>query len=338
MAEFLLELDPDTLNLIMMGGFVLVMGVALLWFLMTRGEREMKERLERVAKQQRPGGERKGRGSAAALSLRKSSDSSFAQLDKAIKQILPNPAKMRMRLARTGKEISLGVYVLFSLLSFGLGVLMTQNLVGLALGPSLLLGVLSAVIVPHLFVSFLIKRRKKKFLGNFPDAIDVLVRGLKAGLPAAESMRIVGAEMGGPVSEEFTRITDGLKMGGEFDDVLWSAATRIDLPEFNFFVITLTIQRETGGNLGETLENLCDMLRKRRQVKLKVKALSSEAKASAIIIGSLPFALFGILYLLNQEYVMTLFTHPKGPWLVGAGFASLGTGVGVMAKMVRFEI
>jgi tight adherence protein B len=151
-------------------------------------------------------------------------------------------------------------------------------------------------------------------------------------------MRIVGQEMGGPVSEEFTRITDGLKMGGEFDDILWATAERIDLPEFNFFVITLTIQRETGGNLGETLENLCDMLRKRRQVKLKVKALSSEAKASAIIIGSLPFALFGILYLLNPEYVMTLFTHPKGPWLIGIGFASLGTGVGVMAKMVRFEI
>ena len=90
----------------------------------------------------------------------------------------------------------------------------------------------------------------------------------------------------GPVAQEFLQITDGLKLGGDFDDVLWSAAERINLPEFNFFVITLTIQRETGGNLGETLENLTDMLRKRRQVKLKVKALSSEAKASAIIIGS----------------------------------------------------
>jgi tight adherence protein B len=166
----------------------------------------------------------------------------------------------------------------------------------------------------------------------------VLIRGLKAGLPAVESMRIVGQEMGGPIAQEFTHITDGLKMGGEFDDVLWGAAERIDLPEFNFFVITLTIQRETGGNLGETLENLSDMLRKRRQVRLKVKALSSEAKASAMIIGSLPFVLFGVLYALNPEYVMTLFTHPKGPWLIGAGLASMGMGVGVMAKMVRFEI
>jgi tight adherence protein B len=336
MTEWLLDLDPATLNLVMVGGFVVLMGVALLWFLMTRGEREMKERLSRIARQQKPG-ERGRRRDPAAVSLRKS-DSSIAQLDKAIKQILPNPAKMRLRLARTGRDISLGVYVLFSLVTGGFGMVVMQNLAGLALGPSVLIGLLCGVALPHLFVGFMIKRRKKKFLGNFPDAIDVLVRGLKAGLPAAESMRIVGQEMTGPVSQEFIRITDGLKMGGEFDDILWSAATRIDLPEFNFFVITLTIQRETGGNLGETLENLCDMLRKRRQVKLKVKALSSEAKASAIIIGSLPFALFGILYVLNPEYVMTLFTHPKGPWLVGIGFASLGTGVGVMAKMVRFEI
>ena len=336
MKEWLLEMDPATINLVMVGGFVLLMGVGVLWFLMTRGEREMKDRLSRVAKQQQRPGERRNRGNPA-VSLRKT-DSSFTQLDKAIKQLLPNPAKMRMRLQRTGQEISLGVYVLFSLVMAGLGMIVMQNVVGLALGPSLLIGLLSGVALPHLFVGFLIKRRKKKFLANFPDAIDVLVRGLKAGLPAAESMRIVAQEMTGPVSQEFTRVTDGLKMGGEFDDVLWAAANRIELPEFNFFVITLTIQRETGGHLGETLENLCDMLRKRRQVKLKVKALSSEAKASAIIIGSLPFALFGILFLLNPEYVMTLFTHPKGPWLVGMGFGMLGTGVGVMAKMVRFEI
>jgi len=336
MTEWLLELDPDTLNLVMVGGFVLVMGLALLWFVMTRGQRDMKDRISRVANHQRSG-DRKNRGNPAAVSLRKT-DSSIGQLDKVIKQLLPNPAKMRMRLARTGKEISLGVYVLFSLVSVGIGILFVQNLVGLTLGPSLLIGLVIGVVVPHFVIGFMIKRRKKKFLSNFPDAIDVLIRGLKAGLPASESMRIVGAEMGGPVAQEFTRITDGLKMGGEFDDILWSAAVRIDLPEFNFFVITLTIQRETGGNLGETLENLSDMLRKRRQVKLKVKALSSEAKASAIIIGSLPFVLFGILYLLNQEYVMTLFTHPKGIWLVGIGFGMLGTGVGVMAKMVRFEI
>jgi tight adherence protein B len=335
MAEWLLELDPATINLVIIGGFVVLMGIALLWVFMTRGEREMKDRISRIAK--RPGAnERKSRGNAA-VSLRKT-DSSIAQLDKVIKQLLPNPAKLRMRLARTGKEISLGVYVLFTLVALAIGVLVVRHISGLAMGPSLLVGGILGVFVPHVAIGFLIGRRKKKFLGNFPDAIDVLIRGLKAGLPAAESMRIVGSEMTGPVAEEFTRITDGLKMGGDFDDILWGAAERINLPEFNFFVITLTIQRETGGNLGETLENLSEMLRKRRQVKLKVKALSSEAKASAIIIGSLPFALFGILYMLNRDYVMMLFTHPKGPWLVGIGFAMQAIGIGVMAKLVKFEI
>lgn len=336
MTEWLLELDPATLNLVMVGGFVLVMGIVLMWFLLTRGQRDMKERIERVAKLQRPG-ERKRNAAAAAVNLRKT-DSSIEQLDKAIKQILPNPAKMRLRLARTGKNISLGVYVLMTLVAAALGVLLVRHFGGLGMLPALLMGSVIGVIVPHMAVGFMIGRRKKKFLANFPDSIDVLIRGLKAGLPAAESMRIVGAEMGGPVSQEFSRITDGLKMGGDFDDILWAAAERINLPEFNFFVITLTIQRETGGNLGETLENLSEMLRKRRQVKLKVKALSSEAKASAIIIGSLPFALFGILYMLNREYVMMLFTHPKGPWLVGIGFAMQALGIGVMVKLVKFEI
>jgi len=335
MTDFLLELDPATLNLLIVGAFILLTGVALAWFLMTRGEREMKDRISRIAHRPRAGAQGKNR--AAAVNLRKT-DSSIQQLDKIIKQLLPNPAKLRMRLARTGKEMSLGVYVLFSLVAGASSVLLVRQLAGLGVGPALLAGVLLGVLLPHMVIGFLIGRRKKKFLANFPDALEVLIRGLKAGLPVAESMRIVAQEMTGPVAEEFARVTDGIKLGGDFDDVLWGAADRINLPEFNFFVITLTIQRETGGNLGETLENLTDMLRKRRQVRLKVRALSSEAKASAIIIGALPFALFGILYMMNRDYVMMLFTHPKGPWLVGIGLFMQGLGVGAMAKLIKFDI
>lgn len=336
MSRWLLETDPATINLIIVAFFLVVTGGGLLWFFMTRGEREMKDRIDRLARRPRPGAEPKGRRNAA-VNLRKT-DSSIAQLDKMIKQFMPNPAKVRLRLSRTGKDMSLGVYVLFSLVSGAVGVLLGRHIGGLAMGPSLIAGIVFGVIFPHLVIGFMIGRRKKKFLANFSDAIEVLIRGLKAGLPAVESMRIVGQEMTGPVAQEFMRITDALKLGGDFDAVMWGAAERINLPEFNFFVITLGIQRETGGNLGETLENLTDMLRKRRQVRLKVKALSSEAKASAIIIGSLPFALFGILYLLNRDYVMMLFTHPTGPILVGVGFAMQFIGIAVMAKLVKFEI
>jgi len=334
MMEWLLEIDPMTLNMIMVGGFMLILGGVVLWFLFTRKEREMQDRISRIAKRPRPG---EGKLRNPALSLRKT-DSSIQQLDKMIKQFMPNPAKLRLRLMRTGKEMSLGVYVLFCLVSGAVGVLFARQFGGLGMGPALVAGLAFGLIFPHLVTGFLIRRRKKKFLANFPDAVDVLVRGLKAGLPAAESMRIVAQEMAGPVAQEFMRVTDGLRLGGDFDDVLWGAGERIDLPEFNFFVITLTIQRETGGNLGETLENLSEMLRKRRQVRFKVKAMSSEAKASAIIIGSLPFVLFGILYMLNRDYVMMLFTHPTGPVLVGIGFAMQALGVGVMVKMVKFEI
>jgi tight adherence protein B len=119
---------------------------------------------------------------------------------------------------------------------------------------------------------------------------------------------------------------------------LWDAVKRIDLPDFKFFVVSLSVQRETGGNLAETLENLSNILRQRRQMKLKIKAMSSEARASAMILGALPFLMFSIMLLINSEYVMTLFTDPRGLIMVGFGLACLALGVGIMWKMVRFEI
>jgi tight adherence protein B len=115
-------------------------------------------------------------------------------------------------------------------------------------------------------------------------------------------------------------------------------AKRIDIAEFNFLVVTMSVQRETGGNLAETLENLDTILRRRRQMKLKVKAMSSEARASAMIIGSLPFVMFTILFLVNRDYVTTLLTTPTGHMLLAAGGTSMLMGIGVIARMVRFEI
>jgi tight adherence protein B len=120
--------------------------------------------------------------------------------------------------------------------------------------------------------------------------------------------------------------------------VLWEAARRLDIPEFNFFVISLSIQRETGGNLAETLANLSDILRRRRQMRQKVKAMSSEAKASAYILGSLPFGMFGIVYCVNPGYASMLLTDPRGLVMFGGGLVSLGIASVVIAKMIRFEI
>jgi tight adherence protein B len=122
------------------------------------------------------------------------------------------------------------------------------------------------------------------------------------------------------------------------EEALWDTARRLDTPEFKFFVISLSVQRETGGNLAETLDNLGEILRRRLQMQLKIKAMSSEARASAYIIGSLPFVMFGILMIMSPAYIMVLFTDPRGMFIIGIGLTTMLLGVLVMAKMVKFEI
>jgi tight adherence protein B len=252
-------------------------------------------------------------------------------------RFLPRPALLRERLEKTGWTISLGHYFA-ACVAVGFGVTILRMIL-LDMPPLLgiLLGISAGVGLPHLVVTFLIKLRYKGFLAQFPEAIDLITRGLKSGLPVAESIRTVGAEFDGPVGEEFRFVADRIKLGQPIEEALADVAKRIDLPEFKFFVISIAVQRETGGNLTETLENLSDILRKRRQLKLKIKALSSEAKASAIIIGSLPFVMLGILLMVNENYMMQLFTDPRGNLLLGIGAGFLTVGTAVMVKMVRFE-
>jgi tight adherence protein B len=265
-------------------------------------------------------------------------DSSFAVLDRFLKNFLPRPALLRSRLAKTGSKLTIGEYA------------MTCTVTGLA-GAGLVLffldpgpvvcvfaGITIGVTLPHMTVSLLIKRRIAKFVANFPEAIELIVRGLKSGLPVSESIRTVAEEIPKPVGSEFAQVSSSVKLGRSMEDAMWDTAARIDIPEFKFFVISLSVQKETGGNLAETLENLADILRRRRQMKLKIRALSSEARASAYIIGSLPFIMFGIIYFLNTGYVMELFTDPRGNIMLGVGFISLSLGIFSMWKLVRFEI
>ena len=168
--------------------------------------------------------------------------------------------------------------------------------------------------------------------------MDLMVRGLKSGLPVSETIKTVGAEMEDPIGIEFRKMISDLQLGRQIEEALWRCADRIGLPEFRFFVVCISVQRETGGNLGETLENLSDILRKRRAAKLKVKSLSAEAQFSAYLIGSLPFIMTGILYLVNPSYIGVLFTDPRGIILLVVAGAWMSVGFTVMAKMIRFEV
>ncbi|WP_417613760.1 type II secretion system F family protein [Parasphingorhabdus sp.] len=202
----------------------------------------------------------------------------------------------------------------------------------------LFVGLLLGAGLPHFIVGFLINRRIAKFTASFPDAIELLVRGLRSGLPVTETIGVVAKEIDGPVGEEFQKVVDRIKIGQTMEDALQESAKRMDTPEFQFFCITLAIQRETGGNLAETLSNLADVLRKRGQMKLKIKAMSSESKASAYIVGSLPFIVFGLVYSVNPTYLAGFFYEER---LIIAGLGGLcwmGIGVFIMAKMVSFEI
>ncbi len=245
--------------------------------------------------------------------------------------------KLRLRLAQTGKKWTLEQYLYAS---GGIGVLV-MVLLWLKGGPlflALFAGLLLGAGLPHMVVNSFIARRIKKFTTNFPDAIELLVRGLKSGLPVGETLGVVAKEIPGPVGEEFKMVTEKIKIGKSMEESLQDTADRLGTPEFQFFVITLAIQRETGGNLAETLANLADVLRKRAQMKLKIRAMSSESKASAYIVGSLPFFVFGMVWIVNQKYLAGFFYEPR---LIIAGIGGaiwMSLGVFIMAKMVNFEI
>lgn len=255
-----------------------------------------------------------------------------------LKRFVPRPAELRQRLANTGKQISVGQYALLCASLMIITISICMFIIGFKLGLSLILSFIMGVGLPHILVGKMINRRIKVFTTQFPDAIDLIVRGLRSGLPVAQSMAAVGAEFEDPVGHEFRTISDKIKIGKSMEAALWDAALKIPTPDFKFFVITLAIQRETGGNLAETLGNLSDILRKRQQLKLKVRAMSSEGRASAYIVGSLPFIMFGLILTLNYDYGVILINDPRGMMAGIIGLIWMGIGAFIMAKMINFEV
>ena len=324
---------------LVLGSFVLTLGLVLLFVFAiggftTQSEKRLRRRLQRI-NARRTARETPDDGLDLRRRTRKSS---VPALDRLITRMMPRPAELRRRLAQTGKKLTLGEYGLACAVIGIIAAIGCRMSFGGPAVLAILVGIGAGLAGPHMSINILIGRRLKAFTAQFPEAIDLIVRGLKSGLPVPASMQTVSDEMEDPISAEFRQVTDQLRIGLTLEEALRNAADRIGMAEFRFFVISLAVQRETGGNLAETLENLTDILRKRRQMKLKIKAMSSEAKASAIILGSLPFALFGILMMMNPQYVGQLFTDHRGMVMVGFGLASLTLGIVVMAKMVRFDI
>ena len=242
-----------------------------------------------------------------------------------------------VRLERTGKGWSLSQYW-YASLGIALTVTAIMYLKSGAALLSLGIGVLAGAGIPHLLVGHYIKRRTNQFNAKFPDGIELLVRGLRSGLPVAETLGVVAQEVPGPVGEEFKGAVERMRIGRTMEEALQVTADKLGTAEFQFFVITLAIQRETGGNLAETLSNLSDVLRKRAQMKLKIRAMSSESKASAYIVGSLPFIVFGLIWWISPDYLAQFFIDDRLIVTGLGGLVWMSIGAFIMAKMVSFEI
>ena len=263
---------------------------------------------------------------------------STSAIDRLARSWLPRRDLLAARLTRTGKAITIGHYAtaiatLTALTAAGF-------FVGTRIGilPSLLVGLMVGMALPHLVIGRLGKRRLAAFIALFPDAIDLIVRALRSGLPVSEAIVGAGHEIADPVGSELRLVEGGMKMGRDLESLLWDTAKRIDASEFRFFVIALSVQRETGGNLAETLSNLSDVLRRRKQMQAKAHAMASETRATTMILGGLPVIVILVLTLTSPAYLAPLINDVRGMVLDAIALGMLTTGVVIMNKMAKFEI
>jgi tight adherence protein B len=329
-------LDPATIMALGLGiivalGFALIAGVV-----NGGGSRRYRRRLASIRIGRKPSTGAQGPQSEARSLARRTSRTPMT--DRFVKRWLPHRELLDARLARTGRAITVGHYAMTTgalVVAVSAVVLIFGRMLVL---PSLLVGLAVGIALPYFVIGKMGARRIKAFLNLFPDAIDLIVRALKSGLPISEAIVSAANEIGDPVGAEFRTVESGMRMGRDLDSLLWDIAKRIDAPELRFFIIALSVQRETGGNLGETLGNLSDLLRRRRSMRQKARAMASEARASTMILGSLPIVVTLILLLTSPSYIMILFTDVRGLMLCGIAIGMLVTGIGVMVKMAKFEI
>lgn len=330
--------QPDVIKMAILGiGVFAVLLLALSSFDLLGGDdKQMRRRIDQIVD---PRAASSQDAATPMESVRRNmSDSKIASIDRLMKGILPNIGLLRQRLERSGWPLKIGDFLLICTALW----LVTAFILWLTLGYSIVINLLAGFTVgfglPHVIIGRQITKRTKKFSALLPEALDLIVRGVRSGLPVSETMKTIAEEISDPVGSEFQRISDQMRIGVSMDEAMWATAKRLQIAEFNFLVISMSIQQETGGNLAEILENLSNMVRRREQMRLKVKAMSSEARASAMIIGSLPFIMCALISFINPRYMSTLFVDPRGWVMIAMGLTSLLVGIFIMAKMVRFEI
>lgn len=297
-------------------------------FVLNRRKRRLEAVIARVA------GERAAKGKGDEVDRRKA----IQQKLKEVEQRRSGRRRFRLReaIAQAGLTITPMRFVLLSAAAGLVAGLVLHSLISPLMG--ILGGVAGGIGLPHLALKIVAARRLKRFTSLFADAIDVVVRGVRSGLPIGECMRIIGREMPDPVGHEFRLVMEGIRLGMTVVESLDKMSERVPTPEARFFAIVVGIQQQTGGNLADTLAKLSDVLRSRKRMKDRVLALAQEAKTSAAIIGALPIILAGVLGLVAPQFIGLLFTTTIGHYLVMIGLFWMGIGIMVMRGMINFEM
>jgi tight adherence protein B len=294
------------------------------------GEKKAEQRLQSVARTEPAARTTRG----PQKSRRDTVEASLKDLEERHKK--SKSAPLSVRIAQAGLSWTKRQ---FSFISAGIG--FATFLLSLFFHTGLIIaaviGFAGAFGVPRWLLSFLKKRRERKFLDGFPDAVDVIVRGVKAGLPLLDCIKMIALEAPEPLRSEFRVILETQAIGMPLGEACGKLYERTPLPEANFFGIVVAIQQKAGGNLSEALGNLSRVLRDRKKMKAKIQAMSQEAKASAGIIGALPIAVMTLVYLTSPQYISLLFTTSIGNMMLAASGIWMATGVMVMKKMINFD-
>jgi tight adherence protein B len=259
-------------------------------------------------------------------------EGSLKQLEARKKTRVP----LSVRLAQAGLSWSPRRFLVISG-AMGFAVFLIGMLMGIGILPALGIAFAAGGGMPFWSLSFLKKRREAKFLQAFPDAVDVIVRGIKAGLPLLDSLKLIAAEAQEPVRSEFRGIIETQMIGIPIGEACLKLYEHMPVPEANFFGIVISIQQRAGGNLSEALGNLSRVLRDRKKMKAKIQAMSMEAKASASIIGALPLAVMMLVYITSPQYISLLWTEPFGRMMLAASAVWMSCGIFVMRRMINFD-
>ena len=244
-------------------------------------------------------------------------------------------ARLEAALAATGDLIGVPHLAGTALVAAVTVVLYANRVMGFSPALTIILTGAAAVAAPVYLLRFAQSRYQNRFLDVFPDALDLIGRAVSAGLPVFDAMEVAAREIRAPVGPEFQRTLDEVRIGVEIEEALRHTALRVRVPDFWFFVVALVLQRRTGGGLAETIGNLSSIIRRRKEIRLKARALTAESKASAVVLAIMPFLIAAALFLISPELMSPLFADPRGRFMLGLAFLSIAAGMAVMAQLIK---